>query len=170
VECVELDRVTEREWRALVAGEDRPWGAVGEGLQWREKDRYLGLRDPEAGLVAVAGAVIAGIQVEGVGRFEVVGIGSVFVTRNARGRGLVACLLKPLMTLAEEMGPELAMLFCRAELTPLYRRVAFREIGSPVVVEQPDRAVEMPLTAMWRRLRGKVVWPPGPVRVLGLPF
>ena len=153
-----------------MAGEDQPWGAAGEGLQWREKDRYLGLRDPDAGLMAVAGAVIAGVEVEGAGRFDVVGMGSLFVTRAARGRGLADRLLEPLLSLAAEMGPERAMLFCRAELTPMYRRVAFDEIESPVIADQPDGPVVMALTAMWRALREQAAWPAGGVRVLGLPF
>ncbi|HXW57935.1 MAG TPA: GNAT family N-acetyltransferase [Solirubrobacteraceae bacterium] len=153
MECVELAGLTGEEWTGLLAGEERPWGAVPEGLQWRQKERFVGLRAPDGRHTGIAGAVVATVEVEGTGSFEVVGVGSVFVTRAARGRGLVFTLLERLLSLAEELGPERAMLFCRPELATIYRRVAFAEIGSPVQADQQGRPVEVPMTAMWRALR-----------------
>jgi hypothetical protein len=102
--------------------------------------------------------------------FQVVGIGAVLVTASERGRGLVWELLRPLLEIAAEMGPERAMLFCRPQLTGMYGRLGFAEIAGPTWIRQPDGVIEMPLRTMWRPLREGVGWPSGRVEVLGLPF
>lgn len=91
-----MDEITTQQWSELVDGEREPWGGVAEGLVWGDKERYVGLRAAGGGLVAIAGAVTAEIEVEGAERFQVVGIGSVLVTSRERGRGLVWKLLQPL--------------------------------------------------------------------------
>jgi GNAT superfamily N-acetyltransferase len=170
VELVELGALTEQDWAALNDGEHEPFGPVGARLAWRPKDRHVGLRAPDGRLVAVAGAAVAAIEIEGAQGFEVVGVGSVIVTRSLRGRGLMSRLFEPLMALAEGLGPDRAMLFCRPELVALYRRRGFNEIEAPVWVDQPGGRIEMPLAAMWRPLRAGAEWPPGRVDVRGLPF
>jgi hypothetical protein len=79
-------------------------------------------------------------------------------------------VVEPLLRLAEELGPDRAMLFCRRDLVGLYRRVGFAQIEAPVWADQPDGRIEMPLPAMWRPLRNGADWPPGRVDVHGLPF
>jgi predicted GNAT family N-acyltransferase len=170
VELVELDEITPRQWSEIAAGERQPWGGVAEDLVWGDKERHVGLRSAGGELVAVAGAVIAGVEVEGAERFQVVGIGGVFVTPRERGRGLVWQLLAPLLEIAADMGPERAMLFCRPQLLGLYGKLGFAEISAPVRVEQPDATIEMPMRTMWRSLRAGAAWPTGRVDVLGLPF
>jgi GNAT superfamily N-acetyltransferase len=170
VELVELGALTEQDWAGLVDGEHEPFGPVGATLAWRPKDRHVGLRAPDGRLVAVAGAVVAAIEVEAVPGFEVVGVGSVIVTRSLRGRGLMSRLMEPLLALAEGLGPERAMLFCRPELVPLYRRRGFIGLDAPVGADQPGGRIEMPLAAMWRALREGAEWPPGRVDVRGRPF
>jgi predicted GNAT family N-acyltransferase len=171
LELVELGPLTEHGWEDLRAGERDPFGAVGARLTWRPKDRHMALRAPDGRLVAAAGALVADVEVGGSERFQVVGVGSVIVTRSLRGGGLVSKVVDPLLRLAERMGPDRAMLFCRPELVSLYRRFGFGEIAAPVWADQPDGRIEMPMAAMWRRLRLRVgPWPPGRVDVLGLPF
>jgi hypothetical protein len=92
------------------------------------------------------------------------------VTRSLRGRGLMSTLVEPLLRLAEGLGPERAMLFCRPELVAPYRRLGFIEIAAPVWADQPEGRIEMPMAAMWRALRPGAKWPPGRVDVRGLPF
>jgi len=169
-ELVELDSVSERDWEGLVGGEHQPWGAQGAALQWREKDRYVGLRGADGRLLAVAGAVVASVAVHGDGAFEVVGLGSLIVTRDERGSGLMSRLVDPLLAIAAQLGPERAMIFCRIELVPLYERLQFAQIADPVWVDGPGGRIEMPLRAMWRALHGPVAWPAGVVEVDGLPF
>jgi GNAT superfamily N-acetyltransferase len=170
VELVELGALTEQDWADLQDGEHEPFGPVGARLAWCPKDRHVGLREPDGPLVAVAGAVVAAIEIEGADGFDVVGIGSVIVARSLRGRGLMSRLVEPLLALAQGLGPERAMLFCRPELVALYRRRGFSEIDAPVWVDQPGGRVEMPLVAMWCALRDGAEWPPGRVDVRGLPF
>lgn len=169
---MELDGITSQQWSELLAGEHEPWGP-GEGLAWADKQRHVGVLASDGGLVAVAAAMTSEVEVAGASRrdrFAVVGIGGVFVTSRERGRGLVAKLFEPLLAIAEDMGPGRAMLFCRPQLTAMYRKAGFAEIAAPVWAEQPDGRIEMPLRAMWRGLRRETDWPAGRVDVLGLPF
>jgi GNAT superfamily N-acetyltransferase len=170
MEVVELYEITPQQWGALEDGEREPWGGLAEELAWANKQRHVGLRAADGQLVAIAGALIAEIEVEGVERFDVVGVGSVFVTARERGHGLARTLLDSLLRIAEGMGPERAMLFCRPQLMALYGTLAFAEIHAPVSAQQPDGEIEMPLRAMWRPLREGSSWPEGRVKVLGLPF
>lgn len=178
VEIVELEPLTPQQTSELHAGELEPWGAVAETLAWREKDRHVGVHGSDGRLLAVAGSVIVEIDVDGAGVFAVLGIGGVFVTPSARGRGLVSALLERLLVpdgvlvpgVLVPKGVEHAMLFCRAPLRALYRKSAFAEVGATVTAAQPDGRIEMPLRTMWRPLRDRASWPGGPVDVLGLPF
>jgi predicted GNAT family N-acyltransferase len=170
VELVALDEITSLQWSEIVAGERNPWGGLAEGFVWGDKQHNIGLCDDDGRLVAVAGALTAEVEIEGAESFQVVGIGGVFVTQRERGSGLVWKLLGPLLEIAAAMGPDRAMLFCRAPLRGLYAQLTFAEIAAPVWVQQPDGRVEMPLCAMWRPLRGGVRWPEGVVDVRGLPF
>jgi len=170
MELVELAGLTAQDWEQLVAGEQQPWGPDGEGLQWREKERNLGLRADDGTLLAAAGAAIVDVEVEDHASFQVVGLGGLFVTRAERGAGFVRRLAQPLLDMAREMGPERAMIFCRPELIAPYERLGFAEIPAPVWVDQPGRRLQMPMRSMWTALREGAVWPPGRVDVRGLPF
>lgn len=113
MELVELEEVTSQQWRALVASEREPWGREAEQLVWGDKQRHVGLRGPDGRLVGLAGVLITEVEIAPSERFQVVGVGSVFVTAAERGRGLVRELLQRLLEIAADMGPERAMLFCR---------------------------------------------------------
>jgi predicted GNAT family N-acyltransferase len=170
VEFVELNALTEQDWDAVVAGERQPFGSVGAELAWRPKDRHFALREQDGRLVALAALVGVAVEIEGTGGVDVVGLGGVIVTPSARGRGLMFRVVQPVLALAEEIGPERAMLFCRPELVAVYRRLGFEEIAAPVWADQPAGSMEMPMRAMWRALRAGAAWPPGRVDVHGLPF
>lgn len=170
IELVELDAVNEPDWDELIAGEPEPFGRVGEELSWRDKDRNIGLREPDGRLLAAAGAVLVDVEVAATASFQVVGLGGLIVTRAARGRGLMRELVDALLAVAREMGPSRAMLFCRPELVDLYRRLECVEITGPVWIDQPEGRIEMPLRSMWRPLDEGAHWPPGRVEVRGLPF
>ena len=115
--------------------------------------------------------MLAAVEVAGADRFEVVGLGSLVVTRSERGRGLMPRVVDPLLRLAESMGPERAMIFCRPDLVALYTGIGFIEITDPVWADQPAGRMEIPLSSMWRPLRaGVLAWPPGRVDVRGEPF
>jgi GNAT superfamily N-acetyltransferase len=170
MELVELAALTDDDWTALIDGERQPWGADGEGLQWGEKDTYVALRDADGRLVAVAGAVVTTIAPQRGEDFQVVGLGSLFITRARRRAGLMERLVDPLLGIAHELGPDRAMLFCNPALVGRYRRLGFSEITAPVWVAQPHAEVQMPLRAMWLALRAGAAWPAGAVHVRGLPF
>jgi GNAT superfamily N-acetyltransferase len=166
---VELDRVTNADWQHVIAGELKPWGDVDESLHWREKTRNLGLCDDRDRLVALAGLVLADVRVGGA-LLQVAGIGGVFVTRSARGRGLAQVLIQRLLQLADELGAERAMLFCLPANVGLYAKFGFQLIDEPVWAQQPRGLVEVPMCAMWKPLTGTATWPRGKVELLGEPF
>jgi predicted GNAT family N-acyltransferase len=116
--------------------------------------------------------VRADVAIAGRGAFEVLGIGSVFVTRAERGRGLAGTLVEGLLAAAKRTAPgaERAMLFCRPALVGMYETHGFNEIRDPAWADQPGGRIEMPLPAMWRGLREGVSWPAGRVDVRGRPF
>ncbi len=166
--AVRLNHVGAAEWDALNDGERDIWGP-GEALAWRDKTRHVGVLGANGLPLALAGAVAADVAAGGE-RFEVVGIGSVIVTRRMRGQGLAGLVIEAILDLAVALGPERAMLFCNAPLTVLYERFGFRLIDAPVTAEQPDGRVTMSMRAMWAPLAEGAAWPPGEVEVLGLPF
>ena len=170
MEFVELDELTHGDWVRVVAGEHEPFGPEGAELAWREKDRHFALRGDDGRLLALAATVPVAIEIDGAQRLDVVGVGGVIVTRAERGRGLMAKVVEPVLSLARDMGPDHAMLFCREGLVPVYGHLGFAEITAAVWAEQPRGPVKMPMRAMWRPLRAGATWPVGRVDVLGLPF
>ena len=94
------------------------------------------------------------------------------VTASHRGRGFGQRVISEALSRAEAMGPEIAMLFCRAENAGLYRRHGFAEVPGPVLVDQPDGILEIsrPGATMWRPLKAGARIPDGIVKVNALPF
>ncbi|HXB65990.1 MAG TPA: GNAT family N-acetyltransferase [Solirubrobacteraceae bacterium] len=166
---VELDRITDGHWQQVLAGEHKPWGGVGETLQWREKSHNLGLCDNAGNLVALAGLVLAEVRVADA-PLQVAGIGGVIVTRSARGRGFVRLLIERLLPIGHALGVERAMLFCMPANIGLYAKFGFQPIEQPVWVAQPGGVIEMPLGAMWKPLTPAANWPKGKIELLGEPF
>jgi GNAT superfamily N-acetyltransferase len=154
----------------LIAGEHQPFGAVGEGLHWREKTHSVCVLDDTERPLAAGGLVVAEVSVAAAPPFEVAGIGGVIVTRSRRGQGLARIVMERLLAVAAGLGPSRAMLFCLTRNVPLYVRFGFSEIAAPVRAEQPDGPVPVPMHAMWRALHGEPGWPAGPVLVRGEPF
>jgi GNAT superfamily N-acetyltransferase len=166
---IELDRITDDDWRQVIAGESKPWGDVGEALQWREKSHNLGLRDDASNLVALAGLVLADVRVTDA-PLQLAGIGGVFVTHSARGRGFARVLIERLLQIAHELGAERAMLFCLPANVGLYAKFGFQLIQEPVWAAQPGGLIEMPLRAMWKPLTPTADWPKGKIELLDEPF
>ena len=59
------------------------------------------------------------------------------------------------------------MLFCAERNVALYARFGFAVIEAPVIAQQPDGPLVMPMPAMWRPLREGVTWPVGPRQAAG---
>jgi GNAT superfamily N-acetyltransferase len=167
---VELDRRSAPYWDELIAGEQEPFGGIGEQLVWRDKTHNIGVREDDGRLVGAGGVVLVEVTVEREPSFQVAGLGGLIVTRRARGRGLARLLAARLLDLAGELKTERAMLFCRPELTSLYAQLGFVTIEAPVCVDQPEGRIEMPMPAMWSALGNDVGWPAGRVDLLGEPF
>jgi GNAT superfamily N-acetyltransferase len=169
VRLVELDRITDGDWQQVVTGESKPWGGVGETLQWREKSHNLGLCDDAGNLVALAGLVLAEVRVAEA-PLQVAGIGGVIVTRSVRGRGFARMLIERLLQIAHELRAERAMLFCLPANVSLYAKLGFQLIEEPVWAVQAGGLIEMPLRAMWKPLTPAANWPRGKVELLDEPF
>lgn len=166
---VELETITDGDWRQVIDGEPQPWGGVGETLRWREKTHNIGLRDEDGNLVALAGLVLADVTV-GDATIEVAGIGGVIVTRAARGRGLARLLIERLLQTARRLGVQRAMLFCLPANVGLYAKFGFQLIEQPVFAQQPGGPVEVPMRAMWKPLTSAAGWPQGRVELPDEPF
>ena len=170
VELIEFGRLSDEQYAALVGDEDDPWDAAEFDLEWLPKDRHVAVRDDDGRLLAAAGLVVVEVQFGAQRPIPVVGVGGVIVTRSHRGRGFGRRVISEALRRAEAMGPEIAMLFCRAENAGLYRRHGFAEVPQPVLVDQPDRIVEMSGVTMWRPLKVGARLPDGIVKVNGPPF
>ncbi|MGN6167489.1 MAG: GNAT family N-acetyltransferase [Solirubrobacteraceae bacterium] len=169
VEIVEFGPLTDAHRRALEGDEQDPFDAGDIRLQFRAKDRHVGLRDGAGRLVASTGMVVVEVEIERE-RFAVVGLGGVIVNADQRGRGLGRQVVQAALTKARELGPAFAMLFCHDDRAGLYRKVGFLFVDAEVVVRQSAGYASMPQRTMWRPLHDKLEWPWGKVIVHSLPF
>jgi predicted GNAT family N-acyltransferase len=154
----------------LEGDEVDPFDAAGSTLQWRPKDRHVGLRGPDGRLLASTGLVQAGLEAGDGLVTEVVGIGGVIVAAPFRGQGLGSRVIVEALRVAAGLGPPAVILFCHRNRARLYARHGFLELARPVLVSQPDGFADIPQVTMWRALRDGVDPPQGPIRVLSLPF
>ncbi len=169
MEFVEFETLALADWVRLVRHDAAPFGQTTAGIEVRKMDRYVGARGDDGRLLAVIGAAIARVTVEGHDPFGIVGIGGLLVKKEARARGLGGELMSRLRNITTEMGPDRAMLFCEPHLLPMYTRRGYTQLTDAVWVDQPAGPVVMPARAMWRPIR-PADWPPGVVHVHGLPF
>lgn len=169
MELIEIGPLSAAQRTELEGDEVDPFGSTGSELQWQPKDFHVVLRDSDRRLVAAAGWLIADVEVAGE-VIPVVGIGGVIVSLPHRGLGLGRRVIGAALERVERLGPEFAMLFCQPDRVGLYQRRGFVLIEEPVVVEQAEGPVEVPLEVMWRPLREGCTFPKGQVRVLGPPF
>lgn len=170
MDVVEFGSLTDTLRAELEGGEEDPFDAAGNTLQWRPKDRHVALRGDDGHLIASAGLVLANVQLGKAEPVPVVGIGGVLVNRAHRGRGLGNRVIIEVLARAATLGPELALLFCHRDRAGLYARHDFVEIPPPVLVEQPGGRIEMPMVTMWRPLREGAELTAGSLIVHGLPF
>jgi GNAT superfamily N-acetyltransferase len=169
MEIVEYGPLTVGRRAELEGDEEDPFDAAGKPLQFRPKDRHVGLRGDDGRVVAQAGMVIAEAEVEAV-RFDVVGLGGVIVNQAYRGRGYAREVVEAAVSRARGFGPSFMLLFCFEDRAGLYRKLGFTEITDEVRVEQPGGYARMDQRAMWRALRPGAAWPPGAVTLHSLPF
>ena len=170
MELVEFGRLSDAQRVELEGDEDDPFDAAGNTLQWRAKDRHVGLRGEDGRLVASAGWVLAEVEGGAGTPVPVVGIGGVFVSAPHRGRGLANRVIIEVLDRAATTGRELALLFCHRNRAGLYTRHGFLEVSPPVLVEQPEGQVEIPMVSMWRPLREGSELPAGQLVLRSLPF
>ncbi len=169
MELFEFETLSLPDWAGLMRSDPGAFGGGTEGLQVRQKDRYVGVRDDDGRLIAVIGAAIAQVTVEGHGSFEVVGIGGLMVRKDARALGLGSQLMERIREITTGWGPDRAMLFCEPHLTAMYTRRGYTQLPDEVWVDQPTGPITMPIHAMWRPIR-PADWPPGVIHLHGPPF
>ncbi len=170
MEVVEFGQLIDAQRAALEGDEVDPFDAAGNTLCWRAKDRHVALRGSGGRLVASVGLLVADVRVGDEGVVPVVGIGGVIVTAAHRGQGLARRVLLEALRIAGTLGPSLALLFCHRDRAGLYARLGFVEAPRPVLVEQPNGPLPMPLVTMWRGLGPGVTVPSGQLALLSLPF
>lgn len=170
LQIVELGPLSMRDWGDLVEGERDPFGDTCAGFVFRPKDHHVGIRDGDGRLLAAGGWSLVHVEVDGHGRFPVIGLGALIVRHELRGSGLGGAIMERLRDRIAETGIACRMLLCESHLVELYTRWAYTPIEEPVWVEQPTGPVRWPLHAMWRPNLPGASWPAGTVRVHGLPF
>ncbi len=170
LQVVELGRLSMRDWAQLVEGEHEPFGGTCAGLEFRAKDHHIGIRDSEGTLVAAGGWSRVEVEVDGYGRFEVIGLGALIVRHDRRGAGLATPIMQRIRERTAQTGIPRRLLLCEPHLVELYTRWGYFPIDDPVWVQQPSGPVRWPLCAMWRAADPSVAWPPGVVRIQGPPF
>lgn len=170
MQIVEFGRLSMRDWAQLIEGEHAPFGTVCAGFEFRPKDHHVGIRDGDGALLAAGGWSRIDVEVDGHGRFEVIGVGALIVRHDCRGRGLATPIMERIRARIDATGVAHRMLLCEPHLEQLYARRGYRAIEDPVWVEQPAGSVRWPLRAMWRPRDSSTQWPAGVVRIQGLPF
>jgi GNAT superfamily N-acetyltransferase len=170
LQVVELGRLSMRDWAQLVEGESEPFGGTCAGFEFRPKDHHVGLRDENGTLVAAGGWSRLDVEVDGYGRFEVIGLGALIVRHDRRGGGLATPIMQRIRDWTAETGVSRRLLLCEPHLIELYTRRGYLPIHDPVWVEQSSGPVRWPLCAMWRPTEPTVGWPTGVVRIQGPPF
>jgi predicted GNAT family N-acyltransferase len=156
-----------RDFDSIIAGEVDPFGLDDTAIEWRPKTHHTVQRDVDGRPIAHVGLLVTDVQA-GAERFEVVGVGGVIVTQSHRGQGLLRPLLEA--ALAQDLGPDRALLWCTTANAEIYARFGFEHVTAPVTVDQAAGPYVMPMPTMWKPLREGVTWPAGDVRVPGLPF
>jgi predicted N-acetyltransferase YhbS len=170
MELVEFGVLTDELRAELEGDETDPWDAARvPPMQWRSKERHVGLREDGGPLIANAGLIVVEVEVGGA-RFPVVGVGGVIVNREHRGRGLSLRVVEAAVAKAATLGPDFAVLFCHEDRTGLYRRFGFEGVGGEVLVDDDGGQIVMAMQTMWRALSSGARWPEGRVVVHSLPF
>jgi GNAT superfamily N-acetyltransferase len=169
MELVEFAELPFADWAGLTRYDSAPFGPASARLEYRPKDQHVGVRDDDGRLVAVVGATVAQVTVDGAEPFEVVGIGGLIVHKDFRGLGLAKRVMDRLREITAESGPALAMIFSEPHVLPLHIRRGYTPLSEPVWVDQPAGPIVMPMQAAWRPFR-PTIWPAGAVRLHGLPF
>jgi GNAT superfamily N-acetyltransferase len=167
---VELERLSMRDWAQLVEGEHEPFGGACAELEFQPKDHHIGLRDGDGTLIAAGGWSRVDVEVDGYGRFEVIGLGALIVRHDHRGSGLARPVMERIRERTAETGVARRLLLCEPHLVELYTRWGYFPIEDAVWVQQSSGPARWPLRAMWRAIEPSVSWPGGVVRIQGLPF
>ncbi|MFI6843314.1 GNAT family N-acetyltransferase [Kitasatospora sp. NBC_00085] len=167
---VRLADYTKADIEEIFGVGDDHFGVAYTGLSWLPKDIHFGIREADGRLVAHAGLLRVPLTVGGVD-LDAMGVGGVSVAADVRGRGLARAVVGAALDHARTLGPRYALLFCRPQVSGLYRKLGFRELAGDVHVEQPGgRVVVMPVRTMWTPLHQGAEWPEGPVRLRSLPM
>jgi GNAT superfamily N-acetyltransferase len=169
VELIDLPDFGPEHAARVTGGQPDAYGTDHLGIEWREKSAHVGLVDGER-LVGHAGWVPSGVRTADGQQLAVVGLGSVMIHPDYRGRGLGAQLVAGAMERMGAGGGTLAMLFCRAERLAFYGRLGWVPVTDPVTVGQSGGAIVMPLHTCWTSLAGGGDLPAGALHLEGLPF
>lgn len=154
----------------IVGNEHDPFESPRPALVWLAKTEHYGIRK-SGRMLAHVGIVPVPVLV-GSCEFAAIGFGGVIVTREHRGRGIGRIVMEAATARARELGPDVGLLFCWPSRAGFYGGLGWHELpaAAPVVVEQPDGLIDMPMRTMWFPLRQDAGWPPGQVRLRSLPM
>ena len=147
----------------LARGEHDPSQTHGYELQWRPTERHVFV--VEGGKkVCHVGLVGRTVEVQR-SPVAVAGIGGVLTRLGSRGRGYCRIAMAAAEAFVlREMSVHFILLFCRPAVQGLYEHLGWVSVSSPVLVEQAQGTVLLPLVSMVKCL-GPERWPEGEVRL-----
>jgi aminoglycoside 2'-N-acetyltransferase I len=162
VERQEMDRAVDA---AFLAAEDD-----GGGITWVEKNDWHVLVLEDDRVVSHVGIVERTVTVEGQ-PLRVGGIGAVATMPKMQGRGLASAAMRHAGEyLREALKVDFGLLVCGPKVEPLYARLGWKMISSPVLVDQPGgKKVNLPGVIMILPCV-KQDWPEGTIDLCGLPW
>lgn len=136
--------------------------------KWAEIDWHVLINEQDH-IVTHVGIVERRVTVGG-NPVSVGGISAVGTLSKWCGRGYASSALKHAATfIREELKLKFGLLMCNEELVPLYQRLAWKIVESPLVYDQPSGKVKHDLKTMVLCCSLKE-WPEGPIDLCGFPW
>ncbi len=167
-EIRQTDILTEEEMQRLFGWKEDLFGVGPLVLSWRPKDVHF-LLYSEGELVSHVGVLGHVVSVNG-DLFMVGGVGGVVTTQEAQRKGFARRLMAHAAEFLErEWSVDAGLLFCLPRMMPYYGGLGWREVESPVLIEQPDGRMTSPLRVMILPL-GREGWPAGTIELRSLPW
>ncbi len=137
-------------------------------LKWRQKDLHFTLY-LEGRATSHVGTLIDTVTVDSC-EIIICGIGAVVTRKDSQNKGLAHVVLSQVLNWASESTKaEFGFLFCRPPLVPFYESMRWQLLKERVLVDQPSGEIESPMPVMVLPLR-ETEWPPGEVKLGGLPW
>jgi GNAT superfamily N-acetyltransferase len=159
--------LTEVEKQKLFDWGDDIFGASSLELRWRGKDYHFLLYIDDSP-VSHVGVLKHVVSVAGQ-PITVGGVGGVVTVPEEQNRGHARELMQHATRLLAAWRVAAGLLFCLRRMVPFYESQGWQVVNYPVLIEQPDGAINSPLEVMVLPL-GERPWPDGKIKLDSFPW